>query len=358
MDVLVIGGSRFSGRKLVELLAKREHSVMVINRGKSEKAAPPFIQPEKYQYPEGVEVLHADRKNTREFARILRKSTFEAIIDTCAYTEPDVRTILQNTPKGLEHYVMVSTASVYDEKKLRMFPIAEEAPIGSMGDDEQLLYSRDKRKAEAALKTAYQETGFPMTIIRPTYIYGPNNPLYREYYFFDRLLDKRPIFLPGSGDFIIDFVFVSDVAWLLAAPLESKKAKGQVYNATGEGGLTLNSYIDILAEIVGVKQPEVIHYNPEILQQKELQPKTMMQMFPFSYSEHLLLSREKAVKDFGYRPTPFYTGVRITFQWYEKRRNRDWQPDYSLDEKIRKYLDKKYTTMTNYKRNLDFSAKQ
>jgi len=342
MKVLVLGGSRFSGRILVELLAKREYDVTVVNRGRSENGGPPFIRTEKYHYPKGVTVIHADRKNTKEFGRILKKGSFEAIIDTCAYDERDVQMILQNSPHDLEHYIMVSSASVYDEKKIRLYPITEDAPIGSMGEDEPIEYSRNKRKAEATLQQSYRETGFPMTIFRPTYIYGPNNPLYREFYFFDRLMAGRPIFLPGSGEFIIDFIFAPDLAWLLAAPLESNRARGQIYNATGEGGTTLKSYIQIIAEIVGKNmRPEIHLFDPQLLQQERFKPKTMMQMFPFAFDGHLILSREKAVKDFGYRPTPFSLGEQITFNWYKEKRNPNWQPDYSLDNKLAQLFGKK-----------------
>ncbi len=67
MEVLVIGGSRFSGKIVVELLAEKGHDVTVLNRGKAEgDVGVPFLKNEKYSYPAKVKVIHVDRTNYNE----------------------------------------------------------------------------------------------------------------------------------------------------------------------------------------------------------------------------------------------------------------------------------------------------
>ncbi|NHJ33573.1 MAG: NAD-dependent epimerase/dehydratase family protein [Asgard group archaeon] len=337
MEVLVIGGSRFSGKNTVELLVKNEHDVTVLNRGKSEEAITTFYQTKKYEYPKKVDVIHGDRTNNEELSKALMCKNFSAIIDTCVYNEKNIQGILDFAPDKLENYVMVSTASVYDEEKLVYYPVSEDTPMGSEAEEGPIPYSRDKRRAESLLMKSYQENNFPVTIIRPTYIYGPYNPMYREFYFYDRIMDKKPIYMPGHGDILTDFVFCKDVAWLLTAPLEKKKAIGQTYNATGGVATTLNNYVKILSEIIGNKT-EVIHYDPEILKNEEFTPENWNRMFPFMYDSHLILSKENARIDLGYQPTSFEKGQKDTFEWYKKVKNPEWKVDYSLDVKIAKEI--------------------
>ena len=334
MDVLVIGGSKFSGKETVKLLVEQEHNVTVLNRGQSEKTIDaPFYISKKHNYPNNVKSIQVDRTNYQKLEETLDNKQFEAIIDTCAYNERDIQAILNLKLEKLEHYVFVSTGSVYDEEKITMIPIQEDAPFGSEADDDPVPYSRDKRRAESLLREAYEENNFPMTIFRPTYIYGPFNPIYREMYFFDRIDFRKPIFMPGNGEYIIDFIFTKDLAKLLVAPLTKKKVIGSAYNAAGEGGVTLNNYVKLLEQITKNKT-EIIHFNPEIVSKNKLEFENRNQMFPFSYDMHFLMSKEKALIDLNYKPVKLSQGLKETYEWYQKNRNPNWKGDFGFDEKL------------------------
>ncbi len=337
MKILVVGGSRFSGKIVVENLVEKGHDVTVLNRGKSEQSLPEFYRNEKYNYPKKTQVIHEDRKNKEEMKKNLSGKNFDAVIDTCAYTVDDVQIIIENISKNLEHYILTSTASVYDEEKNLFMPISEDAVIGSEADDCPIEYSKNKRRIESFLKKLYHEINYPITLIRPTYIYGPFNPVYREFYFYDRIMNKKPIFMPGHGDYLVDYVFAKDVAWLLTAPLENKKAIGQAYNATTGEACTLNTFVKLLSGIIG-NETEIIHYDQKLLEEENLKPENNYQLFPYGWYENLLLSKEKAVKDLGYKPTPLIEGETITYEWYKKSINPDWKVDYGLDEKIAKMI--------------------
>jgi nucleoside-diphosphate-sugar epimerase len=337
LDVLVIGGSRFSGRHIINYLLENEHKVTVLNRGHSEKNFPPFYKAIEYQYPKGVTVLHADRTKKDEFTKVLDGKSYEAIIDTCAMTEGDIQNVMDISTDKLQNYIFISTAGVYDEKNITFFPITEDTPMGPDTDDYPIEYTRNKRKAENLCNKGFKENGFPVTIIRPVFIYGPNNPMYREIYFFDRISDKKPIFMPGNGDCLNDFVHSKDVAWLATIPLDKKKAIGQTYNATGGGAITLNHYTSVLSDIIG-NETEVIHYDPKILEKDELKPANYNQMFPFFFHMHFFVSREKSVIELGYKPTDFIEGIKSTYKWYLENKHPDWKGEYTLDDKLTKEL--------------------
>ncbi len=340
MKILVIGGSRFSGKIVVEMLAEKGHDVTVLNRGKAEgDVGVPFLKNERYSYPSKVKVIHTDRTNYEELQTKLEGNDFQAIIDTCAYNEKDIQVMMDLASDKLENYIFTSTGSVYDEENIEMIPVVEDDPFGSEADDCPVQYSRDKRRAETLLKKAFVENNFPYTAIRPTYIYGPNNYIYREAYFYDRIMDSKPIYMPGTGEYVIDFVFAADVAKLLVAPLENKKAFGQAYNAAGQGGITLNNYSKFLFQIIG-KETEIIHFDLQPVIDAELKPENRNQMFPFVHDAHFVLSKEKAAIELGYKPKKLFDGLQETFEWYKVNRNPEWKGDYGLDEKIIELLKK------------------
>ena len=338
MEILLIGGSRFSGKFAIDLLLDKGHSLTVLNRGKAEEdIGVPFLKKEKFSYPSKVKIIHADRTNYSDLHEKLKGNEFQAIIDTCAYNEKDIQAIMDIVADSLENYVFTSTGSVYDDENIELIPIAEDHPFGSEADDCPIEYSRDKRRAESLLQKAFEENSFPYTAIRPTYIYGPGNYIYREAYFFDRIMDGKPILMPGNGEYIIDFVYAADVAQLLIAPLENKKAIGQAYNAAGQGGITLNNYCKMIFRIIG-KETEIIHYDTQPVVDAGLKPENRNQMFPFTHNAHFVLSKEKSVIDLNYKPKTLFDGLKTTYEWYEIKRNSDWNGDYGLDEKISKLL--------------------
>ncbi|NHJ85816.1 MAG: NAD-dependent epimerase/dehydratase family protein [Asgard group archaeon] len=333
MKVLVIGGSRFSGRYTVKQLLKDNHDVTVLNRGKSEIITTPFYVSETLEYPKGVKIIHADRTKQDEFSNALKNNDFEIIIDTCAFNEKDIQSVIDIATDKLQQYIFVSTGSVYDEKKIIFYPIDEDDIIGSEAEDFPETYSRDKRRAESRLKKEFIETGFPMTIFRPTYIYGPYNPMYREFYFFDRIEQGKTIYMPGSGEYLSDFVHAKDIAQLITNSIDNKKAIGQAYNATGTGGLTLNNYVSLVSDIVG-KEIEIIHYDPIIFNDETMKPDNWNQMFPFMFNIHFVMNQTKSIVDLNYKPIPLKEGLEETYQWYKTKKNPEWKGDYGFDEKL------------------------
>ena len=96
-------------------------------------------------------------------------------------------------------------------------PPTEKASITTRDDplappDHPELYVRNKGESERALFRLHRDQGIPVATLRPPYIYGPENPFYREAFFWDRLLADRPIIVPGDGSRLMQFVHVDDVA--------------------------------------------------------------------------------------------------------------------------------------------------
>src|SRR3989442_5515236 len=100
--------------------------------------------------------------------------------------------------------------------------------------------------------------GLPVTIVRPTHVYGPMNTRNNETFVFDRLVRGRPVLLPGAGGWLRQFGHVEDLADALARMRGVAAAFGHAYNVTGEEALTQVGFVELIADVVK-RPPTLVH---------------------------------------------------------------------------------------------------
>ena len=174
MRVLVIGGTLFIGKLLVKRLVAEDHEVTVLHR--------------KKEHPFGRKVRNAvaDRNDAASIKTALAGKRFDAVYDI-AYdwergtTAAQVEATAKSIPGELTRYVFMSSVAAYGDGLNH----AEDDPLAS--DIHPNVYVRNKASSERALFRMYHESRFPLVTIRPPFVYGPDNPFYREQYFWDRL---------------------------------------------------------------------------------------------------------------------------------------------------------------------------
>ena len=120
-------------------------------------------------------------------------------------------------------------------------------------DDFPMPYIQHKAASERALFAMHRETGFPVTTIRPPFVHGPRQPFYREQFFWDRMLDGRPIILPDGGDAPMQWVFAPDVAEACVRTLEVPEAAGEAFNVGHVEPTTQRTFVEALARAAGVE---------------------------------------------------------------------------------------------------------
>ena len=185
-----MGGTRFVGKPLVARLKAQGHELTLLTRGKN-------------SVPDGVEHLKGDR-STDEGMASLKGRSFDVIVDSSGRKLEDSRRVLAITGAPSHRFVYVSSAGVYAESA--QWPLSEDAAT-----DPQ---SRHAGKAET--EHWLRAEGVPFTSFRPTYIYGPGNYNPIERWFFDRIVNDRPIPLPGDGSTITQLGHVDDLAEAMA----------------------------------------------------------------------------------------------------------------------------------------------
>ncbi len=302
MKALVIGGTRFLGLRLVRHLANEGHDITILNRGKTEAQLPP-----------GIKRLYADRRDPDAVRYALQGQSFDVIFDITGYQARNLEPLVELFAGGISHYVFQSTAGVYTESEI--FPILEDFPRIIMLTQAVGLaaYEAEKVQCEDYLLKSYRERGFPVTILRCPVIYGPENWMHeREFSFFVRFLQGRKVLVPGDGTTTLPFAHVDDVARAHLSVAGRKETLGQAYNIAAAEAITINGYLDAIAEILKVEAKKVY-----------LEPKVMRGLqhpiFPFRWDRSSFYGIYKAKEHFGFWPDySIKEGLRHTYEWWNK----------------------------------------
>lgn len=198
MKVLVLGGSRFVGWYIVQGLLKAGHQVSVFNRGRSNT-----------DLPEAVEQLVGDR-NTDLSA--LQGRNWDAVIDVNAYVPRQVRQIIEVLKGHVEHYVLVSTISVYSDQAEA--PITEESPVIELENKETEEVTGETYGGLKVLceRTLAELWGEKHTILRLGLVVGGRDLTFRFPFWVKRALEGDEMIAPAKPVSPVQVVFVRDIA--------------------------------------------------------------------------------------------------------------------------------------------------
>ena len=169
----------FIGLRLVKFLHELGHNVTVLNRGISEAVL-----------PTGVNRIVVDRMDASGVNDAIGNESFDVVFDISCYTPEALTPVIAALNGNVGHFIFCSTTSVYQTSNVS--PIIEEFPLDRGIDASD--YARNKIICEDILMQSVADHGFPATILRPPYVYGPHNKIIqREFSFFARLLHGRQI---------------------------------------------------------------------------------------------------------------------------------------------------------------------
>ena len=304
MRALVLGGSVFVGRRLVEALAAGGHDVAVLNRGQTAT-----------DLPAGVQRLVADRTDPASMHAALGGTTWDVVYDVSGFVMvaggSDIAGLIELLDGRVGHYVFVSSIMAYDQRLAGIVPWTEDMPTeADAGIDGG--YGGFKAMAERAMRERHATTGFPASVVRPAAIYGPANNIYdMETPMFLRLVQGRPILLPHAGLVTGSYGHVDDLCRMMIEMTGDHAAFGEVFNATAEA-VTTRHYVTTLASIVGV-EPDIVEV-----------PDAALATLPAPIFGHLfgkrhpaVLSMRKAHEVLGFEPTfDFRSGHEDTWAWF------------------------------------------
>lgn len=236
MKVLVLGGTRFFGRRLVELLIEKGADVTIGTRGRT---ADPF----------GIQVnrLELDRFNLDSLKATAGRGEWDIVYDQIGYSPDDAKNACEVFKDRVGHYVFTSSQSVYKMSET-ILDEAEFDPYSypaRTGDRNQFSYDEGKRLAEAFF---YQKSPFPVTSIRFPIVLGVDDYTERLLFHVRKVKEGQEIGL-SNWKSSISFISSAEAAAFLA--FAGEYPFHAPVNACTNGSIALKELISLIEEKTG-----------------------------------------------------------------------------------------------------------
>ncbi len=321
MKVLVIGGTLFIGRGLVAALLKKEHDVTILHRKPG------------HGLGKRVQEIIADRNDGEALKSALAGKHFDLVFDNVydwerGTTASQVETTARACGSDrLKRYIFMSSVAAYGDG-LNHHEGDALAP-----DTHPEAYVRNKAMSERTLFRMHQRNKFPVVTLRPPYLYGPENPYYREAFFWDRLRDHRPIIIPGDGRRLMQFTYVKDLVAAAISTAEEPAAAGHAFNIANPRPVTQSELVEILAEVAG-KKPELVRLPRARILKAGGHPMGPKLYFGVYYDMPPITQVvTKAQRMLDFHPTDFHVGLAETLRWYLRHHQKDTS-NYAFEDAL------------------------
>lgn len=280
--ILVTGGTTFVSKYVAEYFVNAGYEVYVLNRNTK-----PQVQ--------GVNLIEGDRHN---LGGILKNTFFDVVADITAYNAADIIDFIKELG-SFGQYIMISSSAVYPEYGVQPFLEESEKSANKFWG----AYGTDKIEAENVLlekvKDAY--------ILRPPYLYGPMNNVYREAFVFDCALADRKFYLPNDGSMKLQFFHVKDLCGLMEVIIRNKPDE-HIFNVGNIEAVSIKEWVTICYKSLG-KTPIFVNVNETIEQRN---------YFSFyNYEYYLDVTRQSKI----YPETiSLEDGIKDAAKWYLEHR--------------------------------------
>ncbi len=254
LRILLIGGTGTISMAVTRRLAAEGHEVLLLNRGSRSE-----------ELPEGVTVLRGDISDEAGTAASVAGMTFDAVGEFIGFTPEQVMRDVRLFSGRTRQYLYISSASAY-QKPPSDAVITESTPLRNPF----WQYSRDKIACEEYLMQQYRETGFPVTVIRPSHTYDERSvPLAVHgkmgcWQVIRRIMDGKPVIIHGDGTTHWTITHSSDFAAAYAGLTGNPHAVGQAYHITSDERVTWNQIYQCIADTLGVPL-HAVHLPSEFL---------------------------------------------------------------------------------------------
>jgi 2'-hydroxyisoflavone reductase len=281
MDVLILGGTGFLGRHLVEAALGDGHRVTLFNRGLSG----PGLFPE-------VEKIEGDRVGDLS---VLRGRSWDAVIDTCGYVPRVVRASAGLLADAVDHYTFVSSISVYSDD---ITPGAdEEAPVSELPDPKVEEVTGETYGGLKVLCERAAEEEMPGRVlnVRPGLISGPHDPTGRFTYWPRRIAAGGEVLVPDHEGRTVQYIDVRDLAaWIVKM---SEERRTGTYNATGpDYELQMGRLLEECETVSGAGA-ELVWVSEDFLEENGVEPFTELPLWlPREHAGLLAIDCGKAIE--------------------------------------------------------------
>ena len=298
MKILVMGGTRFVGKSLVQKLILQNYDIDIFTRGNKPN-------------PKGANLIKGDRNNLQDILK-LKNNKYDIVFDISGRELSQTKILIENINENFDRYVYVSSAGVYQDSQ--ELPINEKDPIDK--DSRHI----GKYESEKWLI----DNKIPFTSFRPTYIYGPGNYNKIENWFFERIVSLKKVPIPFDGSLITQLGHVSDLTDAMIKCLSQIKTKNNIYNCSGEKGITIKGLVMICADVCNIDRNDI-------------------ELLSFDYRKLDTKSR----KSYPIRLNHYHTSIS------KIKKDLEWEPKYNLINGLQNSFQNDFKSKLNDTFNFD-----
>ena len=315
MKILVIGGTYFLGREFARL-AGEENEIYFINRG---SRLPELSEKER----EHTFVM--DRHDVEALSRI-RLGEIDVVVDFCAYQAGDIRTVCDNLGSSIKQYIFISTTDVY-RRGTGADMIGEDAEfeIRDFGGEAgaYILGKAALEKEVRALLNVNEKDGLAVsrddainfTILRPAFIYGPENYAPREGIYFNWITKAGRFISPADADGYFQMAYVTDVAKAILLCCGNEAAYNKAFNVCSGEKLTYELFEEALIKVS--KDVFGIDAEKASISVAEVEERGIPLPFPLRAAESEYYDGSR-VRELGTSFISLEEGLRETAAWFKK----------------------------------------
>lgn len=280
--ILVTGGTIFVSKYTASYFAGKGEDVYVLNRNTKKQV-------------DGVTLIEADRNALGDK---LKSYSFDLVIDVCAYNKNDIVNLTEALGE-FKDYVFISSSAVYPETLPQ--PFSEDMPTGKnlvWG-----MYGVNKLEAENELLSRVPYA----YILRPPYLYGPMQNLYREPFVFDCADEDRVFCIPKDGKMGLQFFHVEDLCRFIEILIE-KHSENRIFNVGNKDSVTVENWAELCYKAAD-KSIEKLYVEDSHFQRD---------YFPFhDYDYRLDVERMLALMP---DTKPLADGLKEEYDWYSQNK--------------------------------------
>ena len=317
MRVVVLGGTRFIGRAIVEELAAAGHEVLVVHRGNLEPDDMPPVQH-----------LHTDRMELGAHRRELAAFGPDAAVDCRALTRADSEIVLDTLPAGLR-LVVISSIDVYrafgalnQDLETDPVPLDEDSAVRPTRYPYRGRMPGMEHYDKLDVEDLYLARG--ATSVRLPMVYGEHDYQLREDFILRRLRAGRARIPFGAGTWLACRAYVRDVARGVHLVLESPDAAGHVFNLCEDRTYSMRMWSRMILDAAG-STAELVRVSDDLLPE-DLKPTGNM-------SQHIVASAQKARSTLGWTTSDPAESLGTSVRWHLANPPPNPDPDFSADDR-------------------------
>ena len=310
MNILVIGGTSFVGRHIVEAALQGGHQVTLFNRGVSNPDA----------FPELRHITGDRRKDAGKLSGL----AWDAVIDTCAYTPADLAPLFKHIKTEL--YVFISTISVYSNYSNGAPTETSEVLDRHMENDEVTgeTYGPLKVQAEKIVMDAF---GSRALIVRPSIVAGPYDPTDRFTFWAKKLAESGEALIPGSKPRKVQWIDARDLANFVIQQAEEKGSG--IFNVAADA-----VGMEEFTTAVGSGQADAVWVDDAFLLREGINPFDIPLWIPISdeHPEGFIAVQNTKAKKAGLQCRAANETARDIREWLQKQENRQLKAGLSREK--------------------------